>query len=1227
MMLSAGSCQREIVHLEGDTQVTFEVSTGEIATKAIADASNITVLHWELYGSDIRTAKAPYGEGTVTETDGDKKFTVNLRLVADQDYNIVFWAETEHGATHYETSDLRNVKIKTYGDENANDESRAAFFGTHNFQTENGVSVNEQVTLYRPFAQINLGTTTYDTSLNMVNGGKVAVNSTEMTVNSIANTFNTLDGVGKAVDFNGEVTFKAAATPNGEADKTQKLLKVNEDTYFWTGMNYLIVEGDSDAIDVDVVLNTNMGKVEHSIDNVPVKENYRTNILGDFLTTGATFNIIVDPAFEAPDHIIGEDWTQTGDFKYTVNAGAQAGTLKAILEHAHSEAVRGGLKDVVVTVELKGDVDWETGASHGSTPLIAEGSPIVAVIINGNNKTFTATGAGVGPIRMANGGKLTFNNVKIVDQSVSYNEGAWELGYLEMGGNLELNNCQVVNAIMVSDNFAANGTSFNSHKDSEYAVWVDGGKASFTGSTFAGPRGLKIHEAYGSEVAEVLVDACTFDHISKKPGIAMGDLNAETTVIVKNSLFDRCQAGDQGLYMYETDTDVTTFTFIRENNIVISADEPVVQEDGSILVACAAALQKALDNAAKGTTTIKIAGDIVGDVIVKQTEDKNIVIDGMEYNYDGTIYIWGNARYEGAETLDIKNVNFKHADGAIDFISSNTTASAERYAHNVTIEGCSFEGGANAVAAKFRQAYDIVIKNSKVIAGHSLAQLNGCAGVAIEGVDVKAGRGVSFGTSTGCTVSGSSFEAVSYGLRADGTSDGSLSVSNTSIKADQPIIVRNMTGEYAVAVEGVVLTTAEPYQVVFTNGADDAEYVVPTGKYTLDGGEGLSVFPVVDTKKLYKVTTPEELLKYAYMVQKVDPTLQLEIMNDITLPQYEIAADDAKQTYVYTTTPITVSAGVPSGNNWMPLGTASVMFEGTIEGHRNTIKGLRIKSDSDLLGFVAAAMTAGTSIKNLNFEDAVVSGTAYVGTVAGYVRDGVQITNCHVRNVSVNGTSDNVGALVGQHYTRYKGIEGIEGGKLPKTVMENCTADAASKVKGHDNVGGIAGLNYGGVMINCRNAATVEGQQHVGGVAGYTREYHHYKSGYVIACGNEGKVSGNSNVGSIVGTSLKDNNHQSSVSAVVACWSTAEEGSYPYLLVSNCVNAMNYGSWGIKTQSSQSAIRYGQNTACYAFDSAASITQAQVDAMNAAIDAFNDVADFECPYKWSWTAGSLPVLN
>ena len=694
MMLSAGSCQREIVHLEGDTQVTFEVSTGEIATKAIADASNITVLHWELYGSDIRTATAPYGEGTVTETDGDKKFTVNLRLVADQDYNIVFWAETEHGATHYETSDLRNVKIKTYGDENANDESRAAFFGVHSFQTQNGVEVNEQVTLYRPFAQINLGTTTYDTSLNMVNGGKVAVNSTEMTVNSIANTFNTLDGVGKAVDFNGEVTFKAAATPNGDADKTQKLLKVNEDTYFWIGMNYLIVEGDSDAIDVDVVLNTNMGKVEHSIDNVPVKENYRTNILGDFLTTGATFEIIVDERFEVPDYIVN------------------------------------------------------------------------------------------------------------------------------------------------------------------------------------------------------------------------------------------------------------------------------------------------------------------------------------------------------------------------------------------------------------------------------------------------------------------------------------------------------------------------PYPPV--------------------------------NEKLYRVQTVDELLKYAYMVNYVDKTLELELLNNITLPQFEIAVDHANQTYVHnTTTPVTVDNGIPSGNNWVAIGDydTSEWFYGKINGKGHTISGLRMTSTTPVTGFVGYAECGGTVVENLNLSDAVVYSTAaYTGALVAWMGDGVVVRNCHLTNVHVLGKSTYAGAITSYDITRGRADD-------ETCVIENCSVDATSTVTGVDYVGGISGRNYGSIMKKCYNAATVTGTSCVGGLTGESRDYQNNLDGWMIACHNEGTVicSGKS-VGGIMGQSFEGSGHIGSESYMVACWSTAPTADYQNVLVGSCARAeSHYGSWGLKTKATQTPLPAGTYTSCYAFDSAASISKADIDAMNAAIDEYNTGRTPEdptyCPYKWTWTAGSLPVLK
>ena len=697
-MLAAGSCQKEVEYLEGDTVVKFEVSAGDVATKAIADASNITVLHWELYGTDIATAAAPYGEGKVVDLDGDKNFTVELRLVADQDYNIVFWAETEHGATHYDTQDLRSVKIKTYGDENANDESRAAFFAVHNFQTENGVSVNEKVTLYRPFAQINLGTTTYETDLNNINGGQLAVESTEMTVTKIANVFNTLDGVGEAVDFNGVVTFKAAATPNGEADKTQQLLSVNENTYYWIGMNYLIVEGDSDAIDVDVVLNTNMGEITHSVANVPVKENYRTNILGDFLTTGATFEIVVDESFQTPEIILGQAWSHLGDFHYVINEGAPAGTLKAVLAEADAEARALATKaqGPVVTIDLASDVDWVTGAAHGSTPFIAEGSPISEVIINGNGKTLTATGAGVGPIRAANDGVLEFKNVNIVDESVSYNEGAWELTYLEFAGALRFEGCTFNSGIQLQAEeggsllAAFEGCHFISNEASVYAAWVSDGIVEFNECTFKGTRGLKIHEDYGSEVFAVVVDGCEFGPMSKKPGIAFGTLNAETTVIVENSLFTDCQAGDQGLYMYETDTDVTTFDFTRQNNTVISATEPVVQEDGSVVVPTAAALAEVM---AEGHKSIKLLDGTytlakvpAGLEVVGLGEDVVLDVQNKVYGVNGAV------SFENV-TIKYANANYKGFQHTSEESYKNCTIVGQPflYGDNVTFEGCTFE--------------------------------------------------------------------------------------------------------------------------------------------------------------------------------------------------------------------------------------------------------------------------------------------------------------------------------------------------------------------------------------------------------------------------------------------------------------------------------------------------------------------------------------------------------
>ena len=182
-----------------------------------------------------------------------------------------------------------------------------------------------------------------------------------------------------------------------------------------------------------------------------------------------------------------------------------------------------------VTITLTGDVEWETGAGHGSTPLIGKDSDVESVTIDGQEEyTLTATGAGVGSLRAANDGKLVFKGLYIDDKSESYAEDSWEFTYLEFAGNLEFNRCAILSGISLdTDNGQAEGVNakfvdcaFESKEESVYCVWIGHGDVTFEGCSFTGTRGAKIHEAYGSEVDSVTFDDCAFRKLTKKPGLA-----------------------------------------------------------------------------------------------------------------------------------------------------------------------------------------------------------------------------------------------------------------------------------------------------------------------------------------------------------------------------------------------------------------------------------------------------------------------------------------------------------------------------------------------------------------------------------------------------------------------------------------------------------------------------------------------------------------------------------
>ena len=261
-------------------------------------------------------------------------------------------------------------------------------------------------------------------------------------------------------------------------------------------------------------------------------------------------------------------------------------------------------------------------------------------------------------------------------------------------------------------------------------------------------------------------------------------------------------------------------------------------------------LQAAINAAVAGDNTITLLADTAENVTVKQTEGVNVVIDGNHKVYSGTITIHGAARHDGAETLTLKNFKFETSEASHYFIDSNSTASAERYAHNVTVQDSSFTatGAAvnSAVAMRIRQGFNIAVKNVKADGLHSVLQAYGTNGIAISDLTAtNMKNGISAGTSTNVEITNAIIDATGYGIRADGEVATELEVTGSTINAAQPIVVRkNSNADYAVVLDGNTLTATEgEYHVIFTTGADDAAYVAPTHAANVTGAEGLNVFP------------------------------------------------------------------------------------------------------------------------------------------------------------------------------------------------------------------------------------------------------------------------------------------------------------------------------------------------------------------------------------------------
>ena len=268
MLAAFTACQKdEGLVSDGATSQTITVTIPQgMQTRATAadfgNGAKVDRCLLQIYRSGTTPAK--YGEqqsATVQKgTDGKLTATFNLRLVASQTYDFVFWADCSTG-DHYNTDDLTNITVK--GDYAGNNDEFDAFTGALlDYQVTGAFS--ENITLRRPFGQLNVKT------LDMT-----AIPDPDLKPTKVKVAFT-------AVPTSFDARKSEVGTTTAAAEYTADVLSADGDLtvdYIWAPVE--------EAMLADFSMTFLNGTTEISTNgdfkNIPIRRNYRTNVSGNLL--------------------------------------------------------------------------------------------------------------------------------------------------------------------------------------------------------------------------------------------------------------------------------------------------------------------------------------------------------------------------------------------------------------------------------------------------------------------------------------------------------------------------------------------------------------------------------------------------------------------------------------------------------------------------------------------------------------------------------------------------------------------------------------------------------------------------------------------------------------------------------------------------------------------------------------------------------------------------------
>lgn len=512
-MLFATSCSQDELLNEPTTgdyvSAKFTIGTSDgIATRAtIGNGTKADKVACAVYDEKGTELRALYAIRDVV----DMKATYEIRLAKGQKYRVAFFAYNST-ADAYDVTYLTDIKVKD--SQNSNIENRDAF--TAYVDVDATVNtINEDVTLYRPFAQLNLGVDNTEWT-DAVKAG-VTVAKSKIVVTNVYDQFSAYDNAIVATAEPKTMTFAMNTIPTEEleVDVDRDGTIANTEKFKYLALNYLLV-GDAGTekslTDVEFVWeNSDASKTNNPtthFKNIPVQRNYRTNIIGKLLTNPATFNIVIDADFiDSPeDDYIVSVWD--GESATTPVADADG-----VYRISSAEELVGMMNDSKYpncnnyqNVVLESDIDLGGNTISGfgddsgffDGVFDGQGHSISNFKIDATNRTYYA--GLFNQVSQYSGTNTVIKNLIVKNATVA---GTSQVGVIVggMNGNTIVENCKVYNSTVkavkkvgsvvgytaggtVKDNYAENCVIEYSEKEASEILGYENTGSTVSGNTF-----------------------------------------------------------------------------------------------------------------------------------------------------------------------------------------------------------------------------------------------------------------------------------------------------------------------------------------------------------------------------------------------------------------------------------------------------------------------------------------------------------------------------------------------------------------------------------------------------------------------------------------------------------------------------------------------------------------------------------------------------------------------